>query len=160
MTILSPNELAHCAVAAGWRGDDVAIAVAVALAESGGNTDALGHVPGTTAKPASGNYDHGLWQLSSLWHGAELQAAGHDWRDPYVNAAAAHAVWAAAGGKWTPWSTFKSGAYLPLLPFGSVAAKYPWAPPAYEPTPPAQPAPILHLTGTITGAVDLTGGGV
>jgi hypothetical protein len=150
--ILSPNEIAHVAVSAGWRGADVPIAVAVALAESNGNAEALGRVLGTATKPASGNYDHGLWQISSLWHGAELQAIGHAWRDPYRNAEAAHAVWLAAGGKWSPWSTFTGGAYLPLLPFGTKAALFPWPPPTYEPTP-----PTVHLVGTITGSVDLSG---
>lgn len=158
--ILSPNEIAWVAAKAGWKGDDIAVAVAVALAESRGNTEALGWVPanpgtapGTTPKPASGNYDHGLWQISSLWHGALLAQAGHLWRDPLVNAGMAHQIWTEAGGKWSPWSTYKGGQYQPLLPFGVKAALYPWAPPLYEPP--------LSLSGTaiMNGTVALRSNG-
>lgn len=149
--ILSPNEIAWCAGQAGWKGDDIATAVAVALAESKGDTEALGRVlasggtaPGTQPKPASGNYDHGLWQISSLWHGTELALRGHTWRDPLANARVAFSVWLAAGHSWSPWSTYKSGAHIPLMPFGVTAALHPWAPPTYEP-----PAPVLNLTGTV-----------
>jgi hypothetical protein len=154
--ILSPNEIAWCATQAGWVGNDVAVAVAVALAESKGNTDALGWVPavvnpppGQQPKPASGNYDHGLWQISSLWHGAELLLTGANWRDPLDNAHIAFAVWTGAGGKWTPWSTFKSGAHELLMPFGVQAAKYPWAPPTSVVT--------VHVSGALTMNGSLSG---
>ena len=142
--ILSPNEIAWCAAKAGWRGDDIATAVAVALAESEGDTEALGYVKGAVGKPASGNFDHGLFQISSLWHGAALMLAGHTWRDPLVNAGLAFKIWTEAGNTWKPWSTYVGGKHTPLLPFGVKAALYPWAPPVYE----AQ-APVINLHGTV-----------
>lgn len=149
--ILSPNEIAWCALNAGWKGQDVAIAVAVALAESKGNTEALGWVPGTANKPASGNYDHGLFQISSLWHGSELLLAGADWRNPVDNAIMAFHIWAKGNGKgWAQWSTYTGGAYQLLLPFGDQAAKYPWAPPSAK-------APTVTLTGGVNlPAIPLT----
>jgi hypothetical protein len=37
-------------------------------------------------------------------------------KDPQVNANAAYAIYSAAGDSFTPWSTFKTGAYLAHMP--------------------------------------------
>ena len=92
--------------AAGWSGADLEVAVAIAMAESGGDPQAL-----NTAN-RNGSVDHGLWQINSVHAG--LLADG-DWRDPVSNARMAHAVWSQAGQSWTPWVTYKTGAYLAHL---------------------------------------------
>jgi hypothetical protein len=100
------------ATAAGFTGADLEIAVAIAGAESAYRPDALGTNP-------SGTQDHGLWQINSVH--ADLLAAG-DWRDPATNARMAHAVWERAGGSWTPWTTYTSGAYKSFLAGGTTTA--------------------------------------
>lgn len=86
---------------AGFTGTDLVVAVAVAGAESGWN-------PTATNLNTDGSTDFGMWQINSVH--ADLLASA-DWRDPFANAVMAHKVWADAGGSWTPWTTFVSGAY-------------------------------------------------
>lgn len=133
---LSPNEIAHVA-AKHWQGDDLVTAVAVALAESGGDTEAMGR---STSGTSIGNRDHGLWQISNRWHQlrgdgspGRLLLAGADWRDPVVNARLAREVFdeTAASGKvgWSAWAVYTSGSYQTYLPDAQIAVKAPWAPP-------------------------------
>lgn len=123
--ILSPHEIAAVA-ATQWSGDDLVIAVAVALAESRGDTDALGR---STTGASIGNRDHGLWQISGRWHGDKLQASPN-WRDPLVNARLAKQVWdGRSGDKWTAWATYNSGAHKQYLPDARFAVAAPFLPP-------------------------------
>ena len=96
---------AAAARAAGFSGRDLVVAVAVAGAESGWRATA-------TNVNTNASVDYGMWQINSVH--ADLLASG-DWRDPYSNAQMAHSVWADAGGSWTPWTTYTSGAYLSRL---------------------------------------------
>lgn len=98
---LGTAELSNLAVAAGWTGDDVATAVAVAKAESGGDPAAMGD-NGTS---------YGLWQIHLPAH---PEFKGQNLLDPSTNAAAAHKVWLGAG--WGAWSAYTNGAYLMYLP--------------------------------------------
>jgi hypothetical protein len=116
--ILSPHELGWLALnVGGWTGDDAAIAVAVALAESGGDTDVLAR----SKDPASaslGQRDHGLWQISGRWHGKRLQV--HRWRDPFDNCRMARQVFDefVRSGKpgWSAWAVFNGGAFEAFMP--------------------------------------------
>ena len=92
---------AYAAAAAGFTGTDLPIAVAVAQAESGGN-------PLATHVNSDGSTDLGLWQINNRAH-PDLIASG-DWRDPASNARMAYSVWQAAGGSFSPWVTFTTGA--------------------------------------------------
>lgn len=103
-------DLVAIAKQAGFPDTEAPTAAAVALAESSGNAGAS-HVN------SNGTVDYGLWEINSV-HRALL--AGKNWRDPLVNAQMAYQVWHDAGGKWSPWSTFKSGAYTKYLN-GNVA---------------------------------------
>lgn len=124
--VLSPHEIAWLATyMAGWTGQDAQIAVAVALAESGGDTNALGR---SRTGAYVGNRDHGLWQISGRWHGKKLQTMG-DWRDPRVNARMAKAVWDESKDKWGAWSTFTSGSHTQYMPDAAIALAAPFAPP-------------------------------
>ena len=102
---------AAAARAAGFTGRQLVVAVAVAGAESGWN-------PNATHVNADGSVDYGEWQINSVH--ADLLAAG-DWRDPYSNARMARQVWADAGGSWSPWATFTSGAYSTRMSAAMVA---------------------------------------
>lgn len=109
------NELAALAYTAGWRGTDIPIAVAVAIAESSGKIDASNY-------NTNGTTDYGLWQINS----SHFTEAGWDshWTPPDLlipeeNAQAGYHVWKEQG--WNAWSTFSSGAYLPYLARGRAA---------------------------------------
>jgi hypothetical protein len=129
--ILSPHEIAFVASWAGFTGAEIVTAVAVALAESKGDTDIMGR---STTGENLGQRDHGLWQISGRWHGTKLQATP-DWRDPYVNATLAKQVWdeAKKAGKdpWTPWKVYGSGSYKTYLPDATIAVKAPFPPVPY-----------------------------
>lgn len=112
MAVVSDAVIASAARAAGFPTADLATAVAVALAESGGNATA-------TNKNTNGTTDYGLWQINSI-HTADL-AAGN-WQDPASNARMAFAVYTRAGRKWTPWYAWRDGKHLPFLPRGAAAA--------------------------------------
>ena len=91
--------MAQLARAAGFPDGQVAVAVAIALAESSGH-------PAATNHNTNGSFDFGLWQINTV-HGALLTTGA--WCVPADNAAMAHTVWTRAGGSWTPWSTYNSG---------------------------------------------------
>jgi Lysozyme like domain len=107
---LSPAQIAQYAANAGFTGQDLITAVAVALAESGGDPNAYN--PETAANAPSGKGSYGLWQIYLNMH---PEFAGQNLYDPATNAAAAFAVYMAAGGTFTPWSTYLGGAYLAQL---------------------------------------------
>lgn len=90
---------------AGFTGSDLVTAVAVALAESGGNPMAHGD---TTLGSGTGSF--GLWQIYSDAH----PEWGPDFTvlyDPQTNANAAFQIYRDAGFSFSPWSTYKSGKY-------------------------------------------------
>jgi hypothetical protein len=109
---LSAAQIAEHAHEAGFRGQDLTIAVAVALAESGGDTRAHNSVPPDDS--------YGLWQVNM--HGG----LGPDRRDefnldsdrelfdPKENAQAAWEI-SGRGDTFEPWSTYKNGAYRQFL---------------------------------------------
>lgn len=82
------------------------IAAAIAMAESGGNSDATNH-------NTNGSVDRGLWQVNSVWGGLSTY-------DVNANAKAAVQI-SQNGHNWQPWTTFKTGAYLQFLK-GNVPA--------------------------------------
>ena len=101
---LSASDIAGVASNAGFSGSDLPVAVAVALAESGGNADAVGD---QALAPANGP-SVGLWQINTAKHKDYTPDQLHD---PQTNADAAYSVYRAAGDSFQPWSTYNSGAY-------------------------------------------------
>lgn len=91
----SLDQLKSLAASAGFQGDDVNIAAAVAMAESGGDPNAYN---------SEGSY--GLWQIYLPQH---QQYAGDPSAlyTPSFNAQAAYSIWKAAGNSFNPWSTYK-----------------------------------------------------
>jgi hypothetical protein len=166
---VSPQQIAGYAIGAGFPPDQIATAVAVALAESGGETTA-------TNRNSNGSTDYGLWQINTV-HGALLNQG--DKFNGADNAKMALTVYARAGNKWTPWSVYKSGTYRAQMGTGTLAAAKPIAPdngPATAPdpnattaginaTPAASPfdilGPIGAALGSLTSVVNkLTSGGL
>jgi len=87
-------------------------AIAVCLAESGGEI---------TAKNA-GSSASGLWQIMVSVHKDKI--GERDVFDPVVNTDVAAQVWDDAGGKWTPWEVYTSGAYKTHLGQGEAVHAY------------------------------------
>lgn len=112
MAKLSPAEIAEVAHDAGFRGQDLTVAVAVAMAESGGDPRAHNPVPPDNS--------YGLWQINMIG------ALGPDRRDqfdldnnrelfdPAENAKAAWEI-SGKGDSFQPWTTYTSGAYKQYL---------------------------------------------
>jgi hypothetical protein len=96
---LLPAQIAGYARQAGFQGPALVTATAVALAESGGRTDAT-HVN------SNGSTDRGLWQLND---GAHPWVSSINWADPAANAQGAKRIYDEAGGSFRPWVTFTSG---------------------------------------------------
>ena len=93
-------------------------AAAIALAESGGNPDAILNTAYPDRPnyhpPAPGNlpeYSVGLWQINLVAHPSYTEA---QMLTPTGNVKAALAI-SSGGINFTPWSTYNSGAYLPHL---------------------------------------------
>lgn len=80
---------------------DGPIFVAIALAESSGDTTA-------THKNTNGSTDYGLWQINSVHK--DLLGSG-SWSNPNDNFKMAHTLYANRGNKFTDWSTYKNKTY-------------------------------------------------
>jgi len=139
--MLSDQDIANLA-ASYWSGKDTVTAVAVALAESRGDTQVTHH-------NLDGSTDYGLWQVNSV-HGYPTSQL----LDPSGNARAAHEVWQRANGSWTPWSAYKSGAYLLYLPqANAVASKA--SPSATTDIPIEEPSnPLTSVAHSLTVLID------
>jgi len=116
---LSYGSLVSLAQSAGLSSSAARIAAAIAMAESGGNPEA--HNP----KPPDDSY--GLWQINMLGRlGPERRAAfglssNSELYDPATNAQAMFAI-SNGGARWTPWTTYTSGAYRRFLDSAVAAA--------------------------------------
>ena len=102
--------LAVAAVQAGFTGQGLRLAVAIGLAESGGNPTARGPNPPTPGCPA-GSTDRGAWQLNNCYHPEVSDACADD----LVCAARETYRISAGGSDWREWTTYTSGAYQAQL---------------------------------------------
>ncbi|GAA4868070.1 transglycosylase SLT domain-containing protein [Saccharopolyspora cebuensis] len=120
MTTLSPEQIAQHAYDAGFRGDALATSVAVALAESGGNTDAHNDQPPDDS--------YGLWQINMLGDlgtaRREQYGLGSDDEllDPAENAAAAFEI-SGDGKDFGPWTTYADGKHEKYMDEAEKAAR-------------------------------------
>ncbi len=107
-------QLRDAASKAGFTGNALNMAVAIGMAESGGNAGEVNNNPGT------GDLSYGDWQINMLGgmgpqRRAQYGLSSNDaLLDPYTNARVAYAM-SGGGQNWNPWSTFKSGAYRQYL---------------------------------------------
>ena len=110
---MTAEEVAAYAYRAGFRGDNLTTAVAVAQAESGLNPKALND------NPSTGDYSVGLWQVNYI--GDMYQPRSQKYgtpeqllSDPSRQAVAAYDI-SGQGTNFTPWTTYTSGKYLAYL---------------------------------------------
>lgn len=95
---------------AGFRGQGLKMAYAIVMAESGGNAKAHNPNAGT------GDNSYGLFQINMLGAmGPERRrqyglSSNSDLFDPLTNARVAFKM-SNGGSNWSPWSTYKTGAY-------------------------------------------------
>jgi murein DD-endopeptidase MepM/ murein hydrolase activator NlpD len=99
VSVYSQAQLAQLAASAGPG--DTATAAAIAMAESGGDSAAVG-------TNTDGSRDRGLWQINTRWHPEVSDACAFD---PACNAQQARAI-SNGWSNFHPWSSFNSGAYL------------------------------------------------
>lgn len=114
---IGDNQIAELALGAGFDEEQAVIAVAVALAESGGSTAAVGDAALMNRKWGS---SLGLWQIRSLHDPArwgsrtDLMRDSSRLFDPQFNAEAAFAI-SGQGTNWDPWTVYKNGSYRRYL---------------------------------------------
>lgn len=116
MPTISAAQIAQYAYAAGFRGDSLTTAVAVALAESHGDTGIHGDV---NLQTGTWGPSVGLWQIRSLnpGHGTAAEQALRNAQanaDPATNARHAYQI-SHQGNNFRPWSTYTNGAYRNYL---------------------------------------------
>lgn len=138
----------RAAAAAGFAGNDLLNAVAVAGAESG-------YQPSATNANTNGTIDYGEWQINSVH--PEILATGN-WRDIGDNARMAFQI-ERAKGNWSDWSSFNSGRYRAWLATaqqalnavaGIAGPPIPLAEPALDPrVSPASCTPFLGGPGIV-----------
>ena len=102
-TVLSASAIGGYALAAGFPQSEIPLAVAVAMAESGGNPNA------TNSAGNSAGVDKGLWQINDYWN-KDVIATGDPF-DPATNAKMAYKIWTRNGKTWKPWSAYNNGSY-------------------------------------------------
>lgn len=111
MATLTPQQIAQYAYRAGFRGTDLVKAVAIAMAESGGNTEAYNPELGAGTKKGSGS--RGLWQIYGQAHPQYNNATMFN---PQANADAAFQVYREMGNRFTPWSVWNKGIAQKIIP--------------------------------------------
>lgn len=145
MTRLSPEQIAATAARAGFTGSGLVRAVAVALAESGGDTAAVNVNADRTR-----SRDRGLWQINDRWHPEVSDAQAFN---PATAAAAAYRI-SKAGADWSPWATWPALAAVHLGRAKLAAAKVTQGntAPAYFPG-----IPIIPPSDLLPGVPDSNG---
>jgi hypothetical protein len=122
--ILTPLEIYMFAKQGGFDPTHAVVVTAISLAESNGGAKNV-----INDCPATGDYSFGLMQVNlygSLMAPRMKEFGLSDSQqllDPLVNMKAAHQIFKDAGDKFTPWSTYKSGAYASHLGVAQDAAK-------------------------------------
>jgi murein DD-endopeptidase MepM/ murein hydrolase activator NlpD len=120
MPVITMDAVVDLAYGAGFRGESLAMAGAVARAESSLNTEARGDVGLQTEKWGP---SVGLWQIRTL---KAERGKGTDrdelaLADPGRQARAAYNI-SGGGNNWRPWSVFTSGAFRRFLDEARTAA--------------------------------------
>lgn len=139
MPRLSPRAITQHAYNAGFEGADLVRAVAVALAESSGDTDAV----------SSTGCCIGLWQINVRVH---KQYTVADMRDPAKNASAAFALKQADG--WRPWNSSRAGQALTSALAASTVAIFMASNPVRTAADVAL-GPAADIAGNIAGATGI-----
>lgn len=101
---LSVSQIGAVAQTAGFEGEGLVMAIAVAIAESGGD-------PAATDHDSNGTVDRGLWQINSV----HVKYSGSCDYDPACCARAAYEI-SGRGNNWSAWVTFQRGEEIAYLP--------------------------------------------
>lgn len=101
--ILTPAQIGFYASRAGFTSQNLVIAIAVAMAESGGDPNAI------NTTNTNGSIDRGLWQINSV----HKQFQTSRLFDPAYNAFAAFQI--SGGSNWFPWASYTNGRYQKFL---------------------------------------------
>ncbi|MFD7908354.1 hypothetical protein ACFV4G_39700 [Kitasatospora sp. NPDC059747] len=141
MTTYTAAQIANVGYRAGWRGEDLVTAVAVALAESSGDVTVVNSIGCV-----------GLWQINvpvhvkehPSWTTAAMQNAD-------ANAGAAYALWRDAHG-WRPWEAYTNGMYAAQMGRARLAVAQVGKTDATAPATPAD-----NITGGAVVNADLAG---
>jgi len=116
LTQLTALDVAQLALQVGLPTDKVAVAVAIAWAESGLRTDAIGHNYAYPGGPITST-DRGLWQINDYYHPEVNNACAFD---GVCNTSAMIRI-SSQGTNWSPWTTYANGAYLTFLAAATLA---------------------------------------
>jgi len=100
---MSVAQIGTYASAAGFSGSGLVMAIAVSMAESGGD-------PAATDHDSNGTVDRGLWQINSI-HSSYSAACDYD---PACAASAAYES-SDHGSNWSPWVTYQRGEEIPYI---------------------------------------------
>lgn len=115
---LTPSQIAQYASDAGFEGDDLTTAVAIAMAES--NVPATNPATGNTEAIGDSGDSIGLWQIDTRFH---PEFDRNKLTDPQYNAEAAFDIYTKARGSFQPWSTYNSGKYFAFLSDAQTGAE-------------------------------------
>lgn len=118
MTKYTPQQVRILVHNAGFRGDDEVTMTAIVLAESGGDSDAVG-------VNSNGTRDYGLAQINSSHFGERLDngifgvGAGSinlgNVFEPQINLEFANILYKGSGNTFRDWTTYRSGRYREFL---------------------------------------------
>lgn len=141
--MLTIAELLALAAGAGFSGNDLAVAVAIALVESGGNPAAYNPEPGAKGGTPAGQGSYGLWQIYLKVH---PEFSTQQLLDPAGNAAAAYQVYVQSGFSFRQWTgSFVNGKYRSQLP--AVEDQLSASSPADAAAPDQTGADVLDVSG-------------
>jgi hypothetical protein len=119
--VLGIDEVVRLAVAAGFRGDQLATAVAIAKAETGFDAEAIGD---QALQDAKWGPSLGLWQIRSLnaERGTGKTRDAGNLKDPAFNARSAYAI-SGGGVNFTPWTMYTNRRYAKHLAEARLAVR-------------------------------------
>lgn len=115
--ILTPQQIAQLAMNAQFSGNNLPIAIAIALAESSGNPNAYNPELAASGGTPQGQGSYGLWQIYLKKH-PEFQDI--NLYDPQSNANAAFEV-SKFGSDFTPWATYTNRKYTAYMSVANQA---------------------------------------
>ena len=156
MAKLTPAQIKGYAAGAGFSGNDLTVATAVALAESGGNTTSH------NATPPDNSY--GLMQinmLGSMGPARRKQYAlskNEDLYDPVVNMRVAYGIYKGGGNTFKPWTTFTRGTYKKHMEAASAGLSVPDS--GTDPVADTSAAAGATDGGLVTGGLNALGGNI
>jgi cell wall-associated NlpC family hydrolase len=145
---------------AGFKGQALNVAYAVAMAESEGRAKAF------NGNRKTGDQSYGIFQINMLGKkGPERRqqfglSSNDDLFDPVLNAQIAFKM-SKGGTDWSPWSTFKRGEHRKHLGGSGAQVSDAEGVPGQAPgvvAPPEPPAPIDIISGTPSSQVNLASG--